>query len=436
MAPVDEPTLRNLLEDVRAGVLSADDAVARLRRLPFADLGFARVDHHRALRQGFGEAVYGPGKTPEQCAAIVQELLAEGGSPVILTRADPAQAAAAMATNPGCVRTATTLVWRSRLLRPGRVLVLTVGTADLPVAAECVATLRGHGFDPVLVSDVGVAGVHRLLATADELAAADAVVVVAGMEGALASLVGLDAGAGGGRPHQRGLRGVAARGDGAAGHVVVVRVGPDGGRHRQRVRRRVRRRPPAAGMTRTAWFHCFSGIAGDMALGSLVDAGADLAEVIGLLERLPVTGWSLEAEPVLRAGVAATKVHVRCQDTAVVRTYAHISGLIDEARLPMRVRDRAQAVFVGLAEVEGRLHRRPPEQVHFHEVGGLDAIVDVVGTCAASRGARGRPGDGEPGGDGDGHGPQRPRDAPRPGPGGPGTAAGGRRPTGGRSRWS
>ncbi|MEA2827875.1 MAG: pyridinium-3,5-biscarboxylic acid mononucleotide synthase [Actinomycetota bacterium] len=190
MAAVDEPTLRNLLDDVRSGVLSADDAVARLRRLPFADLGFARVDHHRALRQGFGEAVYGPGKAPEHCAAIVEELLAGGGSPVILTRADEIQAEAAMAANPGCVRTGTTLVWRSRLLRPGRVLVLTAGTADLPVAAECVATLRAHGFDPTLVSDVGVAGVHRLLATADELAAADAVVVVAGMEGALASLVG------------------------------------------------------------------------------------------------------------------------------------------------------------------------------------------------------------------------------------------------------
>ena len=81
-------------------------------------------------------------------------------------------------------------MWRPRLLRPGRVLVLTAGTADLPVAGECVATLRAHGFEPTLVSDVGVAGVHRLLATADELAAADAVVVVAGMEGALASLVG------------------------------------------------------------------------------------------------------------------------------------------------------------------------------------------------------------------------------------------------------
>jgi len=132
-----------------------------------------------------------------------------------------------------------------------------------------------------------------------------------------------------------------------------------------------------------AWFHCFAGIAGDMALGSLVDAGADLDEVRTLVGRLPVGGWELEAEAVLRAGVAATQVHVRTNETAVVRTYAHISGLVVEARLPERVRDRAQAVFAAMAEVEGRLHRRPPEQVHFHELGGLDAIVDVVGTCAA-----------------------------------------------------
>lgn len=190
MAPVDEPALRNLLEDVRSGVLSADDAVSRLRRLPFADLGFARVDHHRALRQGFGEAVYGPGKSPAQCAAIVGELLAGGGSPVILTRADDAQAEAAMAAHSGCRRTGSTLVWRPRLPRPGRILVVTAGTADLPVATECVATLLAHGFDPRLLADAGVAGVHRLLASADELAEADAIVVVAGMEGALASLVG------------------------------------------------------------------------------------------------------------------------------------------------------------------------------------------------------------------------------------------------------
>jgi uncharacterized protein (TIGR00299 family) protein len=130
-----------------------------------------------------------------------------------------------------------------------------------------------------------------------------------------------------------------------------------------------------------AWFHCFSGIAGDMALASLVDAGADLDEIRSVLSRLPIGGWALEAEPVLRAGVAATKVHVHTAEDGVVRTYAHISGLIDEARLPQRVRDRAHAVFAAMAEVEGRLHRRPPAQVHFHELGGIDAIVDVVGTC-------------------------------------------------------
>jgi uncharacterized protein (TIGR00299 family) protein len=133
----------------------------------------------------------------------------------------------------------------------------------------------------------------------------------------------------------------------------------------------------------TAWFHCFSGVAGDMALGALIDAGADLDEVRALVGRLPVDGWELEAEPVLRSGIAGTKVHVHAEETSVVRTAAHIQGLVAEARLPERVERRAAAVFGALAEAEGRLHRRPPEQVHFHEVGGIDAIVDVVGTCAA-----------------------------------------------------
>src|SRR6186997_2528649 len=91
---MDEPALRQLLADVQSGVISADDAAARLRRLPFADLGFARVDHHRALRQPVPEAVYAPGKTPAQCAAIVTELLTQAGGPVVLTHADADQRAA------------------------------------------------------------------------------------------------------------------------------------------------------------------------------------------------------------------------------------------------------------------------------------------------------------------------------------------------------
>ncbi|HEX6596203.1 MAG TPA: nickel pincer cofactor biosynthesis protein LarC [Acidimicrobiales bacterium] len=136
-------------------------------------------------------------------------------------------------------------------------------------------------------------------------------------------------------------------------------------------------------MTTIAWFHCFAGIAGDMALGSLLDAGADVDEVCGLIERVPIGGWRLELQPVMRAGLAASRAVVHADEDGVVRTYAHISGLIDEARLPDRVRDRAHATFAALARAEGRLHRRPPEQVHFHEVGGIDAIVDVVGVCSA-----------------------------------------------------
>jgi NCAIR mutase (PurE)-related protein len=188
---MDEPALRQLFEDVRTGALTADEAAARLRRLPFADLGFAKVDHHRSLRQGIAEAVYGPGKTPEQCAAIVAELLDEpGGGPVLLTRASDEQAVAAMARSSGATQAGTTIVWRHAPQRTGRVLVITAGTGDLPVATECAATLNAYGFRPTVIADCGVAGVHRLLATADDLATADAVVVIAGMEGALASLVG------------------------------------------------------------------------------------------------------------------------------------------------------------------------------------------------------------------------------------------------------
>lgn len=132
-----------------------------------------------------------------------------------------------------------------------------------------------------------------------------------------------------------------------------------------------------------AWFHCFSGIAGDMALGSLLDAGADLGEVCGLLDRLGIGGWSIEPEPVLRAGLAATQAGVRVKDDHVHRTFAAIEAMLAQAGLPPRVHRRSLAAFVAMAEVEGALHRRPPAQVHFHEVGSLDAIVDVVGTCAA-----------------------------------------------------
>jgi NCAIR mutase (PurE)-related protein len=193
---MDEAALRNLLEQLAAGVVDPDEVVRQVRRLPFADLGYAMVDHHRSLRQGLPESVFGPGKNVDQCVGILGELLSGGGAgpgragPVMLSRASTEQIAAATAAWPGGVVTGSTVVWRPATLRPEAVVVVTAGTADLVVAEECRATLRAFGFGATLVADAGVSGLHRLLAHVELVQAADAIVVVAGMEGALASVVG------------------------------------------------------------------------------------------------------------------------------------------------------------------------------------------------------------------------------------------------------
>jgi len=189
---VDELSLRALLDDVQSGAVTPDAAVARLRRLPFAEVDGATVDHHRHLRQGLPEAIYGPGKSPEQCATIVGELLANGTGPVILTRTDEAQRAACVDAHgqPGA-EASRSLVWRlPEVTSSAKVAVVTAGTSDIPVADEAVLTMRAYGVDPTIVTDVGVAGLHRLLARLDELTDADVLIVVAGMEGALSSVIG------------------------------------------------------------------------------------------------------------------------------------------------------------------------------------------------------------------------------------------------------
>ncbi len=194
---VDPDDLGRLLDAVAEGSVPAHEAAERLSRLPFADLGFARVDHHRTLRQGQPEAVYGPGKTPSQCAAIVGELLAGSSGPVVLTRASAEQVTTTLHAHAGGTAHGDpqaphrTVGWRPLPPdRPEVVWVVTAGTADLPVAEECVAVLTALGIPSRRLTDCGVAGIHRLLPHAADLAAADAVVAVAGMEGALASVIG------------------------------------------------------------------------------------------------------------------------------------------------------------------------------------------------------------------------------------------------------
>ncbi len=188
---VNEAELRELIDGLRSGAVAPDDAVAILRRLPFAEVGDALVDHHRHLRQGMPEAIFGRGKTPEQCVRIVGELLAHGTGPVLLTRVDDAQRKAALAVHPDAVQRAGCLLWRAPGTTSARgVLVVSAGTSDTPVVDECVLTLAAYGFAADRLVDVGVAGIHRLLAHLDRITSADAIVVVAGMEGALASVIG------------------------------------------------------------------------------------------------------------------------------------------------------------------------------------------------------------------------------------------------------
>jgi hypothetical protein len=188
---MDERELQQLIDGVRTGAVAPDDAVERLRRLPFAEVGDTLVDHHRTLRQGMPEAIYGQGKTTAQCIEIVGELLANDTGPVLLTRISEATAAAVLAAHPGGLSRAGCALWRCpEPTRPARIAVVSAGTSDVPVVDECVLTLQAYGFAPDRLTDVGVAGLHRLLAHLDRITGADAVVVVAGMEGALASVIG------------------------------------------------------------------------------------------------------------------------------------------------------------------------------------------------------------------------------------------------------
>jgi len=192
-----EARLADLLGRVSSGEVSPGDAARELRDLPFSDLGFAKVDHHRELRQGACEIVYAEGKTPEEVRAIVERLLTGNEGPILVSRTsrehvDAVRAAAAGTAVEIVERPRARCIALRRATQPaaGTVLIMTAGTSDFGVAEEAELTASLLGAETEIVADVGVAGLHRLVAAQPMLATADAVVVVAGMEGALASVVG------------------------------------------------------------------------------------------------------------------------------------------------------------------------------------------------------------------------------------------------------
>jgi pyridinium-3,5-biscarboxylic acid mononucleotide synthase len=190
---MDPDKVRQLLEGVRAGERSVDEALGELADLPYRDLGFAHVDHHRHLRTGFPEVVLGSGKTAAQISAILSELK-RGGANLLCTRVDAAKAELVLRAVPGAryEEAAQAIVVEQKPIEitgRGTILVVSAGTSDLPVAEEAVLTARLGGNRVERVHDVGVAGLHRLLPRRSEMEAAEVIIVVAGMEGALPSVV-------------------------------------------------------------------------------------------------------------------------------------------------------------------------------------------------------------------------------------------------------
>jgi NCAIR mutase (PurE)-related protein len=190
---MDDAALASLLRSVASGALAPEEAARRLKRLDVEDLGFARIDHHRALRRGFPEVIYGSGKSPQQ-VALIAERMAAGGHTVLATRCDAAVYDAVKARVPDAVYhevARCVVAVRARAPRAkGTVVVATGGTTDIPVAEEAALTAELSGSRVDRLWDVGVAGIHRLLANRDRLTEASVLVVAAGMEGALPSVVG------------------------------------------------------------------------------------------------------------------------------------------------------------------------------------------------------------------------------------------------------
>jgi NCAIR mutase (PurE)-related protein len=190
---MDQAQLRDLLGQLRAGSVDVDTALERLRHMPFEDLGFAKVDHHRAIRHGIPEVVLGQGKTPDQVEGIVSTLMSRSPN-VLVTRAscEMAERVKALSNEAEYFPVSRAIrIWRDRtILGKGKIAVVCAGTSDLPVAEEAQVTAEVMGNEVDAISDVGVAGIHRLMSHRERLASARVVICCAGMEGALPSVVG------------------------------------------------------------------------------------------------------------------------------------------------------------------------------------------------------------------------------------------------------
>ncbi len=381
--------LEALLDGVRRGEVDPAAALERFAELPYRDLGFARVDLHREVRQGAPEAVLGEGKTPEQVRRIVTALLEGGAGSVLVTRADEATRAAVLEVAPDALEDAVArAAWIERNVPEARglVVIVSAGTSDGPVLHEARIRAELLGAEVVVHEDVGVAGIHRLGSVLPDLARADCVVVVAGMDGgARERRRRARGGAGDRRADERRVRSGRGWSHCAERDAVLVRGRARGRRDRRRVRSRHDRgedRPHrVARVTQHLHLDCVGGIAGDMLLAALLDAGAEVESLQEVPAALGIGPVEIVVSRVRRQAVSALHVDVRPPPSPPSRTWRTMRELIEAAGLDERVRQRSLAVFARLAAAEAAVHGGPVDDVHFHELGGVDALVDVCGAA-------------------------------------------------------
>lgn len=185
--------IKKILENVKNGKVSVEEALLAIKKQPFEDIGYARVDMHRGIRQGAAEVIYGAGKTPEQIIGIVDTMKKNGQQTILITRLSPEAARRVTAEHEMDYHEETRIGIIGKMPKPdgiGKIVVATGGTSDIPVAEEAALTAQVHGNEVVRLYDVGVAGLHRLLACMDDIMEASVIIAIAGMEGALASVIG------------------------------------------------------------------------------------------------------------------------------------------------------------------------------------------------------------------------------------------------------
>ncbi len=387
---MEQRQLRELLARVASGEAGVEEAERALRTAPFTDLGYAKVDHHRGMRQGVSEVVYGAGKTAQQIAGVCRALVAGGQERVLVTRLDQQKAedvAALLAEASGEGVEPCSLAFEYRAQSQlgllgdmpapdgnGSVVVAAAGTSDLPVAEEAAVTAEVLGNRVVRLYDVGVAGIHRLLAHADDIAQASVVVAVAGMEGALASVVGglascpvvaVPTSVGYGASFG-GVAALLAMLNSCASGVSVVNIDNGFG----------------AGYQAHLINHAKA-------------ASRNAAETKG--NAMTTLVWNLDENATRRHLLAQTLLQLPQERRDQVRDAAQAAGVpdkhhhnlaevndtIDTLATSARVKDDMRAVYRILAQAEAAAHGCAVEQTHFHEVGNGEALKNVAAICLA-----------------------------------------------------